>query len=134
VLALLTVFLGRGAQGWPRRDQAVLALVVAISLRYTWDDLTFYNGLLYATVPLAMSALVLAAAVVTRLVRASWAALTWVMTAALFVPPIKLSIGLTQAMGLVFSVGVLWLLPRVAGASRTGQLLDLASVRELRPA
>lgn len=134
VLALLAVFLGQGAQPWPRRDQAVLALVVAISLRYTWDELTFYNGLLYATVPLAMSALVLAAAVVSRLVRASWAALTWVLTAALVVPPIKPYPGLTQANGLVFCLGVLWLLPQVVGAGRTGQPLDLASVRKLRPA
>jgi hypothetical protein len=75
-------------------------------------------------IPLAMSALVLAVAVVTRLVRASWAALTWVLTAALVVPPIKPSIGLIQAKGLVLCLGVLWLLPRVAGASRTGQPLE----------
>ena len=134
VLVLLALFLGQGAQTWPRWDQAVLALVVAICLRYTWDELTFYNGLLYATVPLAMSALVLAAAVVTRLARASWAALTWVLTAALVIPPIKPYPGLTQANGLVFCLGVLWLLPRVVDTGRTGQLLDLASVRKLRPA
>jgi hypothetical protein len=135
VLALLAVFLGEGAQAWPRWDQAVLALVVAMSLPYTWEDLTFYHHhLLYATIPLAMSALVLAAAVVTRLVRAWWAVLTWVLTVALVVPPIEPSLGLIQAKGLVLCLAVLWLLPRVAGTSRTRQPLDLASVKEVRTA
>jgi Glycosyltransferase family 87 len=136
MLALLALFLGQGAQTWPRRDQLVLALVVAMSLPYTWDNLTFYTDLLHAVIPLAVSAVVLAAAAVTRLVRASWAAITFVLTAALVVPPIKpyLHFGLTQVEGVVFCLGVLWLLPWLAGASRTGQPIDLASVRELRPA
>jgi hypothetical protein len=94
---------------------------VAISMPDTMANVTFYTDLLHATIPLAMSALVLAGAVVSRLVPASWATLTWVLTAALIIPPISPYLGLTQVKGLVFCLGVLWLLPRVAGVNGIGQ-------------
>jgi hypothetical protein len=122
VLALLV--LGEPV-AWSRRDQAVLVLLAAICLPDTIGNYTFYVGLAYAVVPLSMSAVILAAAALARLVPPAWAAATWVLAAALLLPPIEP--WFAQAKGLAFCLAVLWLLPRLgAGWTRLG-------VAEARP-
>jgi Glycosyltransferase family 87 len=113
VLALLV--LGDPA-AWSGRDQAVLVLLAAICLPDTIGGYTYYVGLAYAVVPLSMSAVILAAVVLARLVPPAWAAATWLLAAALLLPPIEP--WFAQAKGLVLCLAVLWLLPRIS-PSRT---------------
>ena len=58
-----------------------------------------------------MSAVVLVAFVLARLVPPAWAAATWVLAAALLLPPIEP--WFAQVKGLTLSLAVLWLLPRL---------------------
>jgi hypothetical protein len=121
VLALLV--LGDPA-AWPRRDQAILALVAAISLPDTIGSDTFYRGVGYAVIPLSMSAVVLVAFALARLVPPAWAAATGVLAATLLLPPNEP--WFAQVKGLALTLAVLWLLPRLStGQSR----LDVAAVR-----
>ena len=64
-----------------------------------------------------MSAAVLAAVALARLVPAAWAAGTWIPAAALLLPPIEP--WFDRAKGLALCLAVLWLLPRL-GAGWTG--------------
>jgi Glycosyltransferase family 87 len=131
VLALLTL---TDPSSWPRRDQAVLALVAALSLPDTLSSYTFYLGRDFAVIPLIMSALLLAAVALARLVRPAWAAATWLLAAALLLLPLEP--WLAQAAGLVLCLAVLWLLPRL-GASWTGPgpaTRPLAVARRAHPA
>jgi Glycosyltransferase family 87 len=114
VLALLAAFAGGGAGGWSRRDRTVLALAVAACLPDALTTLTYYTNPLHAGIPLALSALTLTAVTVLGLVPAPWALLTWVLTAAVTVPPVGPRPG--QAKGLLLCLAVLWLLPRVTAA------------------
>jgi hypothetical protein len=66
-----------------------------------------------------MSAVVLAAFALADLVPPAWAAATWVLAAALLLPPIEP--WFAQVKGLALSLAVLWLLPGLsAGRSRLG--------------
>jgi hypothetical protein len=71
-----------------------------------------------------MSAVILTAVTLARLVPATWAAAAWVLAAALLLPLIDP--WLAPAKGLALCQAVLWLLPRL-GAGRTG--LGVAEVR-----
>jgi hypothetical protein len=134
VLTLLALFVVQEPDVWSRRERLLLALVAAICLPDAMSNVSFYTGMLHAVVPLTLSAMVLAGVMLGRLVSAPWAALIWVLTAALVVPPVNPSLGLDQVKGLVLCLAILWLLPQVAHVSRTGQPLELTSMRELRPA
>lgn len=122
VLALLTL---TDPSSWPRRDQAVLVLVAASSLPDTLSSGTFYVGPEIAVIALSLSVLVLATVALARLVPPAWAAATWLLAAALLLPPI--APWFAQAAGLVLCLAVLWLLPRLgAGWTHLG-------VAEVRP-
>jgi hypothetical protein len=96
---------------WSRRDQAALALLGALCLPDAMTSATFYWGLPYAVIPLAMSATVLVAVALARLVPAAWAAGAWLLAAALLLPPIEP--WFARAKGLALCLMVLWLLPRI---------------------
>jgi hypothetical protein len=112
VLALLATFVVQGPDVWSGREQLLLALVTATCLPDAMSHVGFHTSMLHAVVPLTLSALVLAGVVLGRLVPAVWAALTWVLTAVLVIPPVNPPLGLKQVKGLVVCLAVLWLLPR----------------------
>jgi hypothetical protein len=122
VLALLV--LGDPA-AWPRRDKAILTLVAAISLPDTIGSDTFYLGVGYAVIPLSTSAVLLAAFALARLVPPTWAAATWVVAAALLLPPIEP--WFAQVKGLVLTLVVLWLLPRLSTGRSHLNVADMRS-------
>jgi len=74
---------------WSRRDQAILVLVAAISVPDTIGSDTYYLGMGWAVIPLSMSAVLLAAFALARLVPPAWAAATWLVAAALLLPPFE---------------------------------------------
>jgi hypothetical protein len=123
VLPVLALLVLGDPPAWSRLDQAVLVLLAAICLPDTIGSATFYRGLGYAVVPLSMSAVVLVAVALTRLVPPAWAAAAWVLAAALLLPPIEP--WLAQALGLVLCLAVLWLLPRAPVVASS----DLADLR-----
>jgi hypothetical protein len=72
VLPVLALLVLGDPPAWSRRDQAALALLGALRLPDAMTSATYNWGLPYAVIPLAMSATVLVAVALARLVPAAW--------------------------------------------------------------
>ena len=123
VLILLALFVGRVGDSWSLPDRFALAFVAAACLPDALITYAHFSGWAAGRVPLALSAMVLAAAVVGRLVSIYWAALIWILTSILIMPPGETAF--VRVKGLLLCLAVLWLLPQVARVRRAQVTLDL---------